>query len=158
MTAGNRERRYIGRTDEPLCKEGRELARKTRLPQGLDEIFCSPMLRCLQTAEILFPDTRPYICEDLREIDFGTLEGKTAEEAHFAAPDGEDVEAFKRRVCSAFQKAAASPEDKAFVIHGGCIMAIMERFARPERGFYEYHVPNCGWFYCEYDGSVLVEC
>ncbi len=38
------------------------------------------MSRCRQTAEILFPETELYIAEDLRELNFGIFEGKTAAE------------------------------------------------------------------------------
>ena len=63
MTAGNLERRYIGcRTDEPLCEAGISLAQqkaaeiRPAFPMP-EVVLTSPMRRCIQTAEILFPDT-----------------------------------------------------------------------------------------------------
>ena len=56
ITAGNLARRYVGRTDEGLCPEGERLARESAA--GLPEpelVYSSPMLRCRQTAELLFP-------------------------------------------------------------------------------------------------------
>ena len=61
ITAGNLEHRYIGcRTDEPLCEAGIALAqqksvefRRSFLAPEL--VLVSPMQRCRQTAEILFP-------------------------------------------------------------------------------------------------------
>ena len=55
-TEGNLRRRYIGRTDEPLCAAGIAQAERLR-GQNLfaDCLFVSPLLRARQTAEIVFP-------------------------------------------------------------------------------------------------------
>ena len=64
QTQGNLEKRYIGKTDEPLLLDDTESMRKIsalqkRLEQegiaGSQKLFVSPMLRCRQTAELLFP-------------------------------------------------------------------------------------------------------
>ena len=80
-TAGNLEKRYIGRTDEPLCELGvRQIeALKAENFHG-DFLFCSPMLRTRQTAAILFTQQSVTFVEDFRETDFGIFEGKTAAE------------------------------------------------------------------------------
>ena len=52
LTEGNKKKRYIGRTDEPLCPEGLEQLSALSYPV-LDNIFISPMRRCVQTARIL---------------------------------------------------------------------------------------------------------
>lgn len=53
-TPGNRRRAYIGSTDEPLSPQGREQAQAVAVPP-VERVYGSPMLRCRQTAEILFP-------------------------------------------------------------------------------------------------------
>ena len=54
-TAGNLLGRYIGsRTDEPLCDEGREGLAGKQLPE-VERLYVSPMKRCVETAEILWP-------------------------------------------------------------------------------------------------------
>ena len=59
-TAGNLEGRYIGsRTDEPLCEEGiHALEEKVRegIYPPVDLVYASPMIRCRQTAKILWPE------------------------------------------------------------------------------------------------------
>ena len=80
-TYGNTLGRYIGTTDEELCAEGREaLVRtdmgRTILTKPLDAVYVSPMKRCIQTAGLLFPDSRPIFCPELRECDFGEFENK----------------------------------------------------------------------------------
>ena len=84
-TQSNREHRYLGRTDEPLCEQGmEELTQKMRrgfYPQTPDRVVCSPMRRCIQTAAWICPKGYPYrIEDDLRETNFGIFEGKTYEE------------------------------------------------------------------------------
>ena len=79
MTKGNKEKRYIGTTDESLCLEGIQLLeeRKGMYPE-VTYVYVSPMKRCVQTAEIIYPEMMKagaYSCnEKLRECDFGLFE------------------------------------------------------------------------------------
>ena len=140
-TEGNLRRRYIGRTDEPLCEAGiphvKEL-QKRRL--SVDRLFVSPMLRTRQTADILFPKMHYTVVDGLAETDFGRFEGKSADElsgypAYQAwvdamcltpIPEGESVTDFKTRCCEAFTETIKNVQDGSrvgFVVHGGVIMA-----------------------------------
>ena len=74
-TEGNKLARYIGTTDEPLCQEGIEFLKKMDYPK-VQEIYVSPLRRCVQTAEILFPEKPVHIIEELAECDFGEFENK----------------------------------------------------------------------------------
>ncbi|MDE6102206.1 MAG: histidine phosphatase family protein, partial [Ruminococcus sp.] len=74
-TAGNIYKKYIGRTDEPLCAEGVKEIESNKYP-SCDMVITSPMKRCIQTADIIYPDKKPVICDDFRECDFGDFEGK----------------------------------------------------------------------------------
>lgn len=79
-TTWNKEKRFQGCTDIPLCNEGIEQAAvlAKRLFNKLDVIYASPLDRALQTARILGGDNlSPLICENLREINFGSWEGHT---------------------------------------------------------------------------------
>lgn len=174
-TAGNLEKRYIGRTDEPLCELGiRQIEALKEQKPGADFIFASPMLRTRQTAELLFPQQPVTLVEDFRETDFGIFEGKTAAElSNFPEyqkwldsfcldpiPQGESITDFKERCCGAFEQVLRTvPENScaAFVVHGGVIMAILERFAQPKRDFYDYHIGNGQILRCqtETDGLSL---
>ena len=174
-TQGNVEKRYIGSTDEPLCADGEAqasaLAESGNLPQP-DTLITSPYLRCTQTAEILYPDMAYEIDNDLRECDFGIFEGKRhadlLDNKEYAAwietncihdiPGGESVEEFKRRCRAAFLETVQNKPAGAtivFVIHGGCIMAILEHFSRPKKNFHEYYVNNCEVVMCSYNGAFL---
>ncbi len=174
-TAGNLEKRYIGRTDEALCGLGIRQALALR-EHGfqVDHLFVSPALRTRQTAELVFPAMPYALVNGLMETDFGLFEGKTAAElsgepAYQAwvdsgclgpIPGGESVAEFKARCAAAFRSAVGklpAGSSAAFVIHGGVIMAVLEAFARPARGFYDYHIGNGGHILGEYlDGFIRV--
>ena len=82
-TPSNREHRYLGVTEEALSGEGRKqleiLAEKDILKKPW-LLFISPMLRCQESAGILFPGRKAYPIEEWREMNFGAYEGKNYED------------------------------------------------------------------------------
>ena len=120
-TAGNLLGRYIGsRTDEPLCDEGREGLAGKQLPE-VERLYVSPMKRCVETAEILWPgfdQKKMQKVTDLRECDFGDFENKNYKELSgngdyqawidsngtLPFPNGESMDAFKSRCLEAFAR------------------------------------------------------
>ena len=120
-TAGNLLGRYIGsRTDEPLCDEGREGLAGKQLPE-VERLYVSPMRRCVETAEILWPGfdrKKMQKVTDLRECDFGDFENKNYKELSgngdyqawidsngtLPFPNGESMDAFKSRCLEAFAR------------------------------------------------------
>lgn len=120
-TAGNLLGRYIGsRTDEPLCDEGREGLAGKQLPE-VERLYVSPMKRCVETAEILWPGfdrKKMQKVTDLRECDFGDFENKNYKELSgngdyqawidsngtLPFPNGESMDAFKSRCFEAFAR------------------------------------------------------
>ena len=74
---------YIGTTDYPLTDFGRsELYDKLDrfVYPKVQRVYSSPLQRCSETAEILFPDRELVIAEEFRELHFGKFEGRSAEE------------------------------------------------------------------------------
>ena len=173
-TAGNLEKRYIGRSDEPLCEAGiQQVLSLKKYDFKPDVLFVSPMLRTRQTAELLFPHMIPQIVEDFRETDFGIFEGKNAEELRnypeyqtwldslclAPIPGGEAVSDFKARCCKAFYEIVRTlPENchAAFVVHGGVIMAIMEQFDSQKLSFYDYHIDNGSFLSACWENDALI--
>ncbi|MDR2421591.1 MAG: histidine phosphatase family protein [Oscillospiraceae bacterium] len=169
-TAGNLERRYIGVTDQPLCEQGIKTAVKSGIMPSVPLVYASPMIRAAQTATIKFPNARVMLVPGLREMDFGLFEGRTADEmredAEYLAwvsggcrepcPRGEGIRGFTTRVCVTFselvgENIARRHSYLLIVAHGGTIMAIMERFARPRRDYFEWPAPNCGGYRAQLD-------
>lgn len=160
MTEGNRHARYIGITDEPLCPQGREQLSECRYPRP-QVVYASPLLRCRQTAEILYPHLEPRIVGRLAECDFGDFENKNWKELSgdpryqqwidsggtLAFPGGESPAAFKERSVGGFEEAVEQCltekiDVAAFLVHGGTIMSILEHFARPSGDYYSWSVKN----------------
>lgn len=121
QTQGNLEKRYIGRTDEALCQEGIDNLLRLR-EEGIypkaDKVFISPMERCRETAELLYPGMAYETNWDLRECDFGEFENKNYMELSgnpnyqkwvdsmgtLPFPEGESSMSFKERCRKGYQE------------------------------------------------------
>ena len=176
-TPGNERRAYIGRTDEPLSDKGKEeLLGHRGLYPAVEAVYSSPLRRCRETAELLYPNVPLYVEEAFREYDFGLFEGKTHEELMADAlyrewidangnspiPGGEDGEAFRVRCVKGFEKAVAQVFEKKFesvaiLTHGGVIMSLMERLSLEKRGFYGWKVKNGQGFILSLEEEVWKE-
>lgn len=168
LTDENLEGRYIGHTNVELSEEGKEQLRQMKnelVYPPVDVVFTSPLKRCTQTAEILYPDKKPLVIEGLIEYNFGEFENKTAEqlekyeefprwlagEKGVKPPYGESNEDFAKRVCDTFKKVAeglmkTGTTSAAIITHGGVIMTILAAFGIPEYPMHEWLTPNgCGF-------------
>ena len=167
-TAGNLEGRYIGTTDEPLCREGRKLLKQSRYPKTVEKVYVSPMLRCQETAQLIYPELPKETVNDFRELDFGIFENKNHQELNgnpdyqawvdsggmMPIPGGERAERFRKRCREAFSRVLLDVEKQALseialVVHGGTIMSIMEGFAEPYEEYYHWQVKNGRGFVTE---------
>lgn len=174
QTEGNRKNQYIGSTDETLCLEGKLLLQKAKRAgfyPPAKKVYASPMKRCLETAQILFPEAWPSLVPGFKEKSFGRYEGKSyadlKDDEPYQAwvrssgkldfPDGEDEEEVKLRTLAAFDEVTAellkSPPAygegvaAAFVIHGGTIMTILsERLTKDRDSYYRYMSSNGDYF------------
>lgn len=149
MTQGNRERRYLGSTDEVLCQEGilqleeKKLAYHRRIAD-VQMIFSSPMKRCLETAEVFFPGKNKQIIDEYRECHFGDFENKNHQElkgnpeyqkfidsgGREQFPNGESRIQFQNRCLQGFQKMMDQIQLEeisraVLFLHGGTIMSIL---------------------------------
>lgn len=164
-TAGNQKKSYIGKTDEPLSPLGIWQAQAAGTMAGLPFVCVSPLLRARQTAGLMFPEAEQIVLEDLREMDFGIFEGRNAEEMKedgayrswvesgclAPCPGGESRQEFSRRVQRCFGEVVCShlaqgTDCLVFVVHGGVIMAVLERFSRPAMDYYDGYADNCQGF------------
>lgn len=162
ITEGNKQKRYIGATDENLSLSGIyelfESASKEMYPK-VNKVYLSPMKRCIETAKIIYPNTECEIVNDLRETNFGDFENKNFEElkdnenykkwinegGNIAFPNGEDRESFSLRCEKAFENIinqSLGEKCIALVVHGGTIMSILDKYSFPHKDFYSWQVRN----------------
>ena len=159
-TQGNLEGRYIGRTDQPLCEEGRRelMERKAagEYPASPLMVFVSPLRRCRESAEIIFPGALQVPVPEFVECDFGDFEMKNFDELDGDAvyqrwidsggtapfPNGESMDRMKDRALQGFYRVMEQTggNDACFVVHGGTIMAILSQIGGGD--FYNYQVEN----------------
>lgn len=173
----NKEHRYLGRTDEPLSEDGKKEVIKYKQMQNyptVQYLFTSPMKRCLETADFLYPGKKPVIIPELAEMDFGAFEGKNyldlKEDERYQAwidsngtlpfPEGESREEFILRCVSGFQSIVkeltaieensnAEVKTVGMVVHGGTIMALLSRYCGGD--YFDYQVSNGSGYICTLD-------
>lgn len=162
LTALGEEKRYQGSTDTPLSDAGRLALQPD---DRFARVYCSPLLRAVETARILFPSAEKRMVPDLREMDFGAFEGRgwweMEQDAAYRAwveggcvgkcPGGEDRAGFSARVQAAFsalveQERCAGASELVIVAHGGTQMAALSRWGMPQKDYFAWQTPcACGW-------------
>lgn len=173
-TPGNEKRQYIGRTDENLSEQAVEEFRQRQeqstggLYPPVQHVIASPLKRCIQTAELIYPGQEISVEPMLRECDFGEYEQKTYEELKnepeyirwmgsggmTVFPGGEEQTSFRRRCVDGVKRWIArlledGADSAAFVVHGGTIMAVLSELAEDKHEFYHWQVENGGGYVAE---------
>ena len=165
QTPGNALGRYLGVTDEPLSEAGRAALRPYTGPVTAPFVYTTPLQRTGETAALLFPHLPQKPLAALAEMDFGAFEGRSWKDMEDdpvyrtwveggclgKTPGGEDMAGFTDRCGAGFEAAvnealAADLPQLNFVAHGGTCMALMSRYARPRRSYFDAMPKNgCGW-------------
>ena len=163
-TKGNLEKRYVGITDEELTGNAMEQLQEYQVKNTdwlseIEMVVVSPMKRCRQTAEILFPEKTQWIAEEFRECDFGEfeyhnfreLDGNPAYQnfidtmGRSGFPKGEDRVSFQKRCVEGLERwmpQIMQNQKVAFVVHGGTIMALFDQYSMPHRDYYDWQIGN----------------
>ena len=163
LTEYNAQKRYQGQRDIPLSPEG--AAQLCKADFDPDVVYVTPLQRTSQTAKIVFPHAKLVVVDGLKEMCFGSFEGRNFIEMEHdpdyqawvqancesSCPDGERKADFSDRICRTFaqlvDKALAAGEQRLVILaHGGTQMAAMERFALPRRDYYDWCGPNAGGY------------
>lgn len=123
QTPANRRHSYLGWTEAALSAEGRmQIASLKEKMTGLEQpeiVFTSPMQRCRESAQILFPDKEKIEIPEWKEMNFGAFEGKNYEQLNgnpqyqawidsngtLPFPEGESRVEFIDRVCAGMENA-----------------------------------------------------
>lgn len=173
-TAGNLEKRYIGgKSDEPLCPQGRADLVACRHYTDVEHVYTSGMRRTRETAEVLYPGARQTALTGLREMDFGIFEGKNwlelADHSVYSrwvkggcvdsCPAGESRQEFTDRCVDTFRHLITEQEQGIdalyLVVHGGTIMALLSTLAVPAKDYFFYETPCGGRWVCRSKGDWL---
>jgi broad specificity phosphatase PhoE len=146
-TEHNLANRFLSTTDLPLGPHGLaqcERLRAALAPLRVQRCLVSPMRRCLETRELAAP-ALPFAIEPaLREVDFGSWEGRTLEWAedhapemlagrrrdpvHFRPPDGESIADVAKRLGPLAERLHG--DDAILVIGHRLTLGILERLLR----------------------------
>lgn len=168
ITQGNLDGRYIGQTNLSLCPEGRRQIESfcaDGVYPEVQKVYSSPLERCLETAEIIYPDNKLMIIDELSEMNFGDFEGKTQVQlqdlreyadwlrggAESAPPNGEKYGDFMLRCIEGLDAVFtdmmnADIENAAVVTHAGVITNLLCGYGLPKGRPADYMCPAGGGF------------
>lgn len=178
-TPSNREHRYLGRTEESLSEEGKarlcQDQQAGRYPEP-DRLFISPMERCIQTAEILYPGMEAARIPQWKEMDFGDFEGYSWKEltgdvryqnwidsgGTLPFPGGESRDQFCLRCLEGWkqmwERVAAENRQRTkeiqklgIIAHGGTLMALLSSLCGGD--YFDYQTDNGGGYCCSVEQS-----
>lgn len=167
LTYANENGLYIGRTDMPLSPGGLSRLlnmKKTGYYPPAIRFFSSPLSRCRQTLEVIYPGCKQEIVPELTECDFGEWEGKSVSQLktddrfiewvsgkRTQIPGGEKTEEFQQRVKKGFESIVeklmrAGDTDAVVCTHGGIVMLLMAAYALPRSPMQAWTGPDGGGF------------
>ncbi|WP_296259565.1 MULTISPECIES: histidine phosphatase family protein [unclassified Pseudomonas] len=167
QTQANAEHRYLGALDPELTETGREQAAALRLelPDSIDSIVVSPLLRARQTAEILnYRLNMPVqLLDAFRERNVGVFEGLTQDEAHqfypqlwrqnitrqwdIGPPQGESISQVVTRIHQGLTTlVAASAAHNLLLVGHGFVAKTIRALARQDfSDFFDWQLGNGHW-------------
>ncbi len=150
----NRKHRLLGRTDCPLnaagTAEAQEAAQELRR-RGVvfDAVYSSPLLRAVQTAEIVAPNVPLLTDGRLLEMDYGPYEGMNLllpspkvlpffrDFVHTPAPEGmESLESVQARTAEFFNTLWGRTDTILICTHAVAMKAILENLTPGSNGGY----------------------
>lgn len=168
VAEGNLEGKYIGVTDSLLSAQGKEelkqLTEEKEYP-AVGIVYSSPLTRCRETAEILYPEMEPVLVDQIQEYNFGIFENRSMEELgkmpefiqwtqsnmRQAPAGGEDMQAFTQRIREGFDwlikdMMKRKISTSAVITHGGVIMSALGMFGLPKMEPANWTCkPGCGY-------------
>lgn len=158
-TAANTEGRYIGTTDLALTMESADELEKLS-SEGIypisQQLYSSPLRRCLQTGILIYPEQNAIPVVNLAEYNFGDFEGKSGLELEGnqeyadwisgklpAPPNGESTKDFTVRICTGLRQIVEDMlthniSSASVITHGGVIMSIFDACALPRKRKFEW--------------------
>ena len=164
-TKWDAEGKLVGRKDIGLTDVGLQQAKGADAilgPVDVHDFLASPLSRAVETAEIIarHHDQNPGRDPRLTDLDIGPWQGKAVEELENeqayqdllrglveAFPDGEDLEAARRRTVSSVEQAVGDNESESNIVmvtHCAPIQLILTYYLGMPVGYYHRFVLNPG--------------
>ncbi len=167
LIRANKIGRWHGSTDSPLTWRGRRQARRTgrhlRVTESVDAVYCSPLLRCRQTAALAARSLGLAVqpVDGLQEMCIGEWEDMTfrdlvsrhdfmqrvTADPEYRAPGGESLNEVTLRTTTAIRhiESLHGVEETVLVVSHGVAMAVaIAAFVDGTSARWgEYHFNNC---------------
>ena len=161
-----------GRSNYPLNEKGIEQAREAaeRLRSvTFSQVFSSPLVRAIETAEIIMPDVPVTIDERLIEMDYGPYEGMGlnalapevitffSDFANNPAPDGmEQLDSVVSRTGAFIEELSGLDGNILVSTHAIAMKGMLEYLTPDSHGSYwSRYIGNCAVFTTEYKNGVF---
>lgn len=162
-----------GRSDNPLNDTGIAQARAAAGRfRGIRwaRVYTSPLIRAIQTANIIAPDVVPIVDDRLIEMDYGPYEGTDLTRlppevldffrnfAHVPAPEGmEQLSQVTARVGSFLEEIKDLEGDILISTHAIAMKGLLEYLTPESKGSYwSRYVGNCGVYIAENRGGTIL--
>lgn len=135
---------YFGKTDCSLNGEGVRQGKSLGYSLSdihFDEIFTSPMKRCVDTARFISTEMKPIVLDELKELDFGVWEGLNYKQCmelypevftewssnlkNTAPPEGEHYLDFYERIREFYKSKLSGKEGSILIVaHKGVLQML----------------------------------
>ena len=159
-----------GRSDNPLNAQGIQQAKEAaeRLSDiHFDHVFSSPLMRAVQTADIIAPDSAPTIDDRLIEMDYGPYEGLDlahmppevltffSDFVHNPAPEGmEQLSSVVERAGSFLETIRELRGNILISTHAIAMKGLLEHLTPDSKGSYwSKYIGNCAIYTVENDNG-----
>ncbi len=147
---------YFGKTDSPLNVEGILQAKELGISLSeihFDDIYTSPMKRCIDTARFITEMRKPHVHDELSELDFGRWEGLnfrqcsekdpeefrkwSADYRNTAPPEGEKYTEFYTRVRRFYEDVLIQKEGTILIVaHKGVLQLLVSLLLSDSDGLF----------------------
>ena len=165
-----------GRSDQPLNENGKQQASEAstmlqRYGVSFDHVFSSPLIRAVQTAEIVVPEMKPIVDERLIEMDYGPYEGADLKNPapelrkffsdfiHNPSPSGMEQLADVVKRTGAFLEEIRNLEGNILIsTHAIAMKGILEYLTPDAQGSYwSTYIGNCSIYFAENsNGNIAI--
>jgi len=165
FTGFEKQRRYLGKIDEPLCEEGVEQL-KFNMCDGkyreVERVYTASSERCRQTAAIIYSGRPAVIAEGLSPFDYGRFGGRSyfelREDSEFLGwvsgeaenpPGAEDNNIITYRNVAAFRSIMKECEELsvrrvAIITHKSAITSVLRRMCLPRSVYQNVSITHGG--------------